>query len=327
MRRRNFIAFIGGAALWPLAIRAAQQPKIPIIGFVHSGSPSYFAPFGDGFRAGLREAGYVEKQNVAIEFRWAEGQYERLSALVADLIERNVDVIFAAGGSDPAKVAKAATKTIPIVFVSAADPVRTGLVESLNRPGGNVTGVSLLASVLNSKKLDLMHELVPQASTIGALINPSYPEAKLQSDDFRAAADQLGLRLALLPASTDTEINAVFETLKRRHVDALIVGNDPFFGARRDQLIGLAARYLMPTMHFQNEFVVSGGLVSYGPRFADGYRQGGNYVGRVLNGEKPAELPILQPTKFELVINAKTAKALGLTIRPGLLAVADEVIE
>ncbi len=314
MRRRDFIAFLGeAAAAWPLAARA-QQPAMPFIGFIHSASPNYFAPFGDAFRAGLKETGYIERKNVEIEYRWAEGHYEHLPALVADLLDRKVNVIFAAGGTDPAKAAKAATTTTPIVFVSAADPVRTGLVESLNRPGGNITGVSLLASALGAKKLGTLRELVPQASVFGSLINPSYPEAKSQSDDFQAAADRLGVESILLSAGTDADINNVFATLEQQHIGAIVVGNDPFFGARRDQLIALAARHSVPMMYFQKEFVTAGGLISYGPHFADGYRQAAVYVGRVLKGEKPADLPVVQPIKFELVINLKTAKTLGLTV-------------
>jgi putative ABC transport system substrate-binding protein len=308
MRRRDFIAFLGGAAAaWPLAARA-QQPAMPFIGFIHSASPNYFAPFGDAFRAGLKETGYIERQNVGIEYRWAEGHYEHLPALVADLLDRKVNVIFAAGGTDPAKAAKAATTTTPIVFVSAADPVGTGLVESLNRPGGNITGVSLLASALGAKKLGLLRELVPQVSVFGSLINPSYPEAKSQSDEFQAAAERLGVQSIVLSAGTDADIDNVFATLEQQH-------------------IALAARHSVPMMHFQREFVTAGGLISYGPHFADGYRQAAVYVGRVLKGEKPADLPVVQPTKFELVINVKTAKALGLTVPDTLLALADEAIE
>jgi len=275
----------------------------------------------------LKEAGYVEGQNVTIESRWAEGHYERLPALVADLLGRNVSVIFAAGGTDPAKAAKAATSTTPIVFVSAADPVRTGLVESLNRPGANVTGVSLLASSLDGKKLDLLRELVPKASVFATLLNPNYPDAKIQGDQFQAAATQLGVRPIILSATTDADIEGTFAALERQHVDAIVLANDPFFGAKRGLLIGLAKRYSVPMMYWQREFATSGGLISYGPSFADGYRQAGVYVGRVLKGEKPADLPVVQPTKFEMVVNLKTAKALGIAAPATLLATADEVIE
>jgi putative ABC transport system substrate-binding protein len=325
IRRREFITLLGGAAVWPLTA-GAQQAAVPVIGFINSASPSYFATAG-AFRDGLKEMGYVEGQNVAIEYRWAEGHYERLPALVRDLVDRQVAVIFAGGGTDPAKAAQAATTKIPIVFVSAADPVRTGLVASLSRPSANVTGVSLLASVLDAKKLGLLRELVPQASVIGALINPNYPEANIQSEEFKAAASRLGVRSIVLPAGTETDINAVFETLVQQHVDALVVSTDPLFAALRDHLVVLAARHSMPAIYFQREFVAAGGLIAYGPDFADGYRQAGVYVGRVLKGEKPAELPVVQPTKFELVVNLKTAKALGLTVPSTLYALANELIE
>jgi putative tryptophan/tyrosine transport system substrate-binding protein len=326
MKRRTFIAVLGGAVAWPVVARG-QQPATPVIGFIHSASPNYFSQMAPAFSQGLKEAGYIEGQNVLIEYRWAEGHYERLSVLVADLISRTVDVIFAAGGTDPAKVAKAATTKIPIVFVSAADPVKTGLVASLSRPGGNVTGVSLLASALDAKKLDLLRELVPQVSTIGALINPSYPEAKSQANEFETAANGLGVRSLVLSAGTEADINTVFAGLEEQRVGALVVSTDPFFGARRDQLVALAARHSVPVIYFQREFAAAGGLVSYGPHFADGYRQGAVYVGRVLKGEKPADLPVQQPTKFELVINIRVARALGLTVPPMVLARADEVIE
>ena len=326
IRRREFVTMLGGAAAWPLAVRAQQQATVPVIGFINSASPSYFATAG-AFRDGLKEAGYVEGQNVAIEYRWAEGHYDRLPELARDLVDRQVAVIFAGGGTDPAKAAQAATTKIPIVFVSAADPVRTGLVASLSRPGANITGVSLLASVLDAKKLGLFHELVPQASVIGALINPNYPEANLQLEEFQAAASRLGVRSVVLPAGSQTDINTVFGTLVQQHVDALVISTDPLFAALRDQLVALAARHSIPVMYFQSEFVTAGGLISYGPHFADGYRQGGVYVGRVLKGEKPADLPVMQPTRFQLVINLQTAKALGLSVPPSLFAIADEVIE
>ena len=264
---------------------------------------------------------------MTIEYRWAEGHYDQLPALAADLVNRQVAVIFAGGGTDPAKAAKSATTKIPIVFHSAADPVRTGLVASLSRPGGNVTGVSLLASSLDAKKLGLLRELVPQASVIGGLINPNYPDAKYQLKQFQAAASHIGVQAIVLSAGTEVEIDTAFATLDQQHVGALVVGTDPLFGDRRDQLVALAARHSMPAIYFQKEFVNAGGLMSYGPHYANGYREGGLYVGRVLKGEKPANMPVVQPTKFELVINLKTAKALGLTIPPGVLAIADEVIE
>ncbi len=332
MKRREFMTLLGGAAAaWPLGTHAqqadAQQAPMPVIGFIHSASPSYFSQFAAAVHDGLKEAGFVEGRNVAIEYRWAKGHYDQLPALVTDLINRQVAVIFAAGGIDPAKAAKAATAKIPIVFVSAADPVRTGLVASLSRPGGNVTGVSLLASVLDAKKFGLLRDLVPKASTIAALFNPNYPEAKSQSEEFQAAAVGLGVRSIVLFADKEGDIDAAFATLVQEHADALLVGTDPFFGTRRDQLVALAARHSMPVIYYQREYVAAGGLISYGPHYADGYRQAGVYVGEILNGQKPADLPIVQPTKFEMVINLKTAKMLALNVPDRLLALADEVIE
>jgi putative ABC transport system substrate-binding protein len=327
MRRRDFIKVIAGsAAALPLAARA-QQTAMPVIGYLQSASPSYFAQFSDAVRQGLNEIGYVEGQNVAIERRSAEGDYDRLAALAACLVDRQVAVILATGGSDPAKAAKAATSNIPIVFVSAADPVRTGLVASLNRPGGNVTGVSLLASALDAKKLGLLRELAPKASTIGVLINPDYPSANSQREETQQAAARLGLRLLMLSARADGEIDFAFASAAKQGADALLVATDPFLLSRRERLVALAARYAVPAIYAQREVVSGGGLISYGPHFWDGYRQAGAYVGRVLKGEKPADLPVLQPTKFELVINLKTAKALGLEVPDRLLALADEVIE
>jgi putative ABC transport system substrate-binding protein len=264
---------------------------------------------------------------VVIERRSAEGHYDRLAALAADLVDRQVAVILAAGGTDPAKAAKAATSNIPIVFVSAADPVRTGLVASLNRPGGNVTGVSLLASALDAKKLGLLRELAPKASTIGVLINPDYPSANSQLEEAQQAAARLGLRPLMLSARADGEIDFAFASAAKQGADALLVATDPFLLSRRERLVALAARYAVPAIYAQREVVSGGGLISYGPLFWDGYRQAGAYVRRVLKGEKPADLPVLQPTKFELVINLKTAKALGLEVPDRLLALADEVIE
>ncbi len=327
MRRRDFIKVIAGsAAALPLAAHG-QQPAMPVIGYLQSASPSYFAQFSDAVRQGLNEIGYVEGQNVVIERRSAEGQYARLAALAAGLVDRQVTVILAAGGTDPAKAAKAATSNIPIVFVSAADPVRTGLVASLNRPGGNVTGVSLLASALDAKKLGLLRELAPKASTIGVLINPDYPSANSQREEAQQAAARLGLRLLMLSARADGEIDLAFASAAKQGADALLVATDPFLLSRRERLVALAARYAVPAIYAQREVVTAGGLISYGPHFWDGYRQAGAYVGRVLKGEKPADLPVLQPTKFELVINLKTAKALGLEVPDRLLALADEVIE
>ena len=325
MKRREFIRLVGGAAAWPVGTSA--QPIRPVIGFVHSASADYFAPFAAAFHAGLKQAGYVENQNVAIEYRWAEGHYERLPALITDLVNRHINVIFAGGGTDPAKVAKAATTQIPIVFISAVDPVTTGLVASLNRPGGNVTGVSMLATALAAKELGLMHQLKPKASTVGMLVNPHYPGAVSQKEDFQAAARALQIRGIILSASTADDIDASFAILVKQGADGLLVANDPFLLSRREQFAALAARYAIPAIYAQREMVAAGGLASYGASFAEGFRQAGVYIGRILAGEQPADLPVMQPTKFELVLNLKTAKALGLEIPATILALADEVIE
>jgi putative tryptophan/tyrosine transport system substrate-binding protein len=327
MKRREFFTLLGGAAAsLPFAARA-QQPAVPVIGFLHGASPSYLGQFIDALRKGLDESGFVEGQNLAIEYRWAEGHYERLPALVAELVDRQVAVILAMGGTDPARAAKAATSTIPIVFVSAADPVKTGLVASLNRPGGNVTGVSLIASALDEKKLGLLHELMPKSSVIGGLVNPNYPGAKTQADDIQEAARHLGISAIALTAGTDDEIDAAFAAATRQGAGAMLVSSDPFFNSRSGRFVAAAARHSIPVIYPQREYVGGGGLISYGPDFSDGYRNGGVYVGKILKGAKPAELPVMQPTKFELVINLKTAKTLGLTVPPTLLATADEVIE
>jgi putative tryptophan/tyrosine transport system substrate-binding protein len=280
--------------------------------------------FGPAVRQGLNVTGYNEGQNVVIEYRAAEGQYDRLPGLVADLVKRKVAVILAAGGSDPAK---AATATIPIVFISASDPVKVGIVMSLSRPGGNVTGVSLLGSALEAKRLGLVHELVPRAASIGVLINPKYPGSDLQLREVQDAASTIKRQINIVHASTEAEIDAAISTLAQQGSVALLVAQDPFFGSRREQLVALAARYKLPAIYYQNEYAKVGGLVSYGTDFADGYRHAGIYVSRILKGEKPADLPVVQPTKFELVINLKTAKALGLDVPPHLQQLADEVIE
>jgi putative ABC transport system substrate-binding protein len=325
MRRRELLQVFGGALAWPLAARAEQPAAV--IGLVHAASASYFAQLAPSFAQGLKESGYTPGQNVAIEYRWAEGHYDRLPALAAELVARQVAVMVAGGGTTPAKAAKAATSTIPIVFISAADPVKAGIVDSLNRPGGNVTGVSLIGSALEAKKLGLLHEVAPGASTVAALINPNYADAKMQVDEVAAAAARIGVELVTLRAGNAADIDAAFASLLERGAGALLVGEDVEFAALRRQIVALAARHAIPTIYFQKEFVAAGGLISYGPHFADGYRQAGIYVGRILKGEKPAELPIVQPTKFEMVINLKTAKALGVEIPPMLLATADEVIE
>jgi putative tryptophan/tyrosine transport system substrate-binding protein len=326
MRRREFITLLGGAVAGvPFAARGQQA--MPVVGFLHGASPSYLGQFVDGLRKGLNEAGYVEGQNLAIEYRWAEGHYDRLAALAADLVDRQVAVILAMGGTDPARAAKAATSTIPIVFVSAADPVRTGLVASLNRPGGNVTGVSLIAAALEQKKMGLLHELAPRASVIAVLINPNYPGAKTQTGEVQETASHLGVKAVILTAATDDEIDAAFAGAVQQGAGAMLVSSDPFFNSRRGRFVEQATRHSLPVIYPQSEYVRGGGLISYGPDFSDGYRNGGVYVGKILKGAKPAELPVMQPTKFELVINLKTAKTLGLMVPPTLLATADEVIE
>jgi putative tryptophan/tyrosine transport system substrate-binding protein len=327
MRRRDFIRLLGGvAAAWPLAVRAQQRP-MPVIGFLHSASPGPFARAVDAFRQGLSETGYVEGQNVAIEYRWAEGQYDRLPALAADLAGRQVSVIVAVAGNTPALAAKAATTSIPIVFVSGGDPVSAGLVASLNRPGGNVTGVSWIATALVPKQLELLRRSVGNAALIGALVNPSYPDHDLQLRELQKGADAIGQEIKIVQAATAHDIDTAFVSLVQMSANALIVVNDPFFVNRRDQIVALAAKHRMPAMYFSREFVTGGGLLSYGASLVEAARQGGIYAGKILRGEKAADLPVMQSTKFEFVVNLKTAKVLSLEIPPTVLALADEVIE
>jgi putative ABC transport system substrate-binding protein len=300
---------------------------MPVIGFLHSASPGPFANAVEAFRRGLSETGYVESQNVAIEYRWAEGQYDRLPALAADLVGRQVSVIVAVAGNAPALAAKVATTSIPIVFVSGGDPVSAGLVASLNRPGGNVTGVSWIATALVPKQLELLQRSVGSPAVIGALVNPSYPDHDLQLRELQKGADSIGQQIKIEQAATAHDIEMAFASLVQESANALIVANDPFFVNRRDQIVALAAKHRMPTMYFSREFAGAGGLLSYGASLVEAIHQGGIYAGKILGGEKPADLPIMQSTKFEFVVNLKTAKVLSLQIPPTVLALADEVIE
>jgi putative ABC transport system substrate-binding protein len=327
VRRREFIALVGGAAAaWPLAARA-QQAAMPVIGFLSSRSPGESSSVVGAFRKGLSETGFVEGQNVVIAFRWAEGNYQRLPMLALDLVGLHVAVLFAAGGPPAALAAKSATPTIPIVFSATSDPVRFGLVASLNRPGGNITGMSTLVPELAGKSIEILKDMLPAAATIAYLVNPSNPTSTVVLKEAQDAARSLGIKVHVLEASTVEQLDEVFVSSAKLHLDALAVVGEPFFDSQRDRIVALSARYRLAGCYPWREYVLAGGLLSYGTDLPDSYREAGLYVGRILKGEKPADLPVMRPTKFQLVINLKTAKTLGLEVPPTLLARADEVIE
>jgi ABC-type uncharacterized transport system substrate-binding protein len=326
MRRREFIALLGGAgATWPLAARA-QQPAMPVVGFLNGASPGPYAHFVAAFRQGLSETGYIEGRNVAVEYRWAEGHYDRLPGMATDLVARQVAVIAAPGSTPGAVAAKGATKTIPIVFSTGGDPVKLGLVASLNRPGGNVTGISFFGA-LGAKQLQLLREVVPNAAVIAALLNPINPYSEISIEEVQEAAARVGARLVVLNATSESDIGTAFATLVQQRAAALLVYGDALFTTRLNELVALTTKHSVPTIYFAREFAVAGGLMSYGTSLADAYRLVGVYVGRILNGAKPTDLPVQQAVKVELVINLRTAKALGLNVSDKLLALADEVIE
>ena len=327
MRRREFITLLGGAAVaWPLAARA-QNPAMPVIGFLSNASPDLYAIRLRSFRQTLKEAGYVEGQNVAIEYRWAEGQNNRLPALAAELVDRHVDVIAAAGGTPSAVAAKAATASIPIVFAVAVDPVKIGLVASLNRPGGNLTGITNLNAEVGPKRLELLRELIPTATSVALLVNPTSPVAEPFSRAMQAAARTLGLQLHVLQASTEQDFDKVFADMVRLRAGALVISPDVYFNTRSKQLATLSLRHALPAIYQYHEFAAAGGLMSYGSDETEYYRLIGIYTGRILKGEKPADLPVVQSTKVEMILNLKTAKALGITVPVPLSGRADEVIE
>lgn len=328
MQRREFITLVGGAAAaaWPVSVRA-QQSALPVIGFLHSASANAFAPMMAAFRKSLSEAGYVEGQNVAIEYRWAQGQFDRLPDLAADLVRHQVSVVFAGGGLDPSLAAKAATSKIPIVFANGTDPVEAGLVSSFDHPGANVTGITFLLNTLGPKELEVLYEPVPKAALVAALINPKSSTAASQLKDLQDTALALGRQLRIFHASSEREIDAVFASLAQLQLGGLVIGADAFFFSRRDQFVTLVTRSSIPTIYPWREAVVAGGLASYGSSITDAYRLAGIYTGRILKGDKPASLPVQQSTKTELVINLKTAKALGLNIPNTIIGRADELIE
>jgi ABC-type uncharacterized transport system substrate-binding protein len=327
IRRREFITLLGGASVaWPLAARA-QQASMPVVGFLNSRSPDTSEDLVSAFRRGLAESGYLEGQNVTIEYRWAGGQYGRLPALAAELAARPVAVLVSAGGSPAALAAKAASAVIPLIFSVGGDPIELGLVESFNRPGRNATGIAVLTSALEPKRLGLLRELVPHADRLTVLLNVDNPPAERQLRDIQEAARAMNLPIQVMRASTDHEIDAAFETMAQQRKPALLVAADPFFDTRRERLVALSARFGIPTMYQFREYTVAGGLMSYGIDLPEVYRQAGTYAARILGGAKPAELPVMQPTKFELVVNLKTATALGVEVPLHLQQLADEVIE
>jgi ABC-type uncharacterized transport system substrate-binding protein len=326
MRRREFIALLGGAVVAARPFAARAQQDLPVVGFANSGSAQAQALMAAAYRKGLEDAGFVEGKNVLIESRWADGRYDRLPEFMADLIKRKVTVIMA-GGPPAALAAKAATSTIPVVFTTGDNPVQTGLVTSLSRPGGNVTGVNVLYTDLESKKLGLLRDVVPQAGAVAALVNQTRPVAASQTAELQAAAQKFGQRIQIINAATEQDLEPAFASMAQLKVGALLQAADPFFNTVRDQIVSLAARHRIPAIYEQRAFVAAGGLMSYGTNLADAYRQAGVYTGRILKGEKPGDMPVVQATKFELVLNLKTAKALSLNIPSGLLTIADEMIE
>jgi putative ABC transport system substrate-binding protein len=326
MKRRKFISLLGGVAAWPVAAQA-QQPAMPVIGFLSGASSWEFAHVADAFRLSLADTGFVEGRNVLIEYRWAEGHYDRVPKLVDDLIRRGVAVIVATGGVSSVLAAKAATTSIPIVFANGSDPVKFGVVERINRPGGNVTGATFFNNALGPKRLQVLRDVAPKAAVIGLLVNPINPNTEFDFHEIDIAARSLGIRILRVNAGSEREFDRAFATMAEQGVGALVVNADAFFYARRDQLIELATRLAVPAIYEQREFATGGGLMSYGASIAEAYRKAGIYTGRILRGEAPGDLPIQQATRFELVINLKTAKALGLEVPPTLLALADEVIE
>ena len=327
MRRREFISLLGGAAVaWPVAARA-QQPVLPVIGFLSSTSSKGYTPYLAAFREGLREGGFIEGQNVTIEYRWADDHYERLPELAADLVTRRVALIAAAGGSPAALAAKSATTTIPIVFQIGVDPVKAGLVSSLNQPGGNITGFANLALEVGPKRLELLHRLVPNATNIAVLVNPARSNVEAEIKDMQSAANKLGLQLNVLYASTERDFDKVFATSVQLRAGGVVISGDPFFNTRSEELAAMAIHYMVPAIYQFHEFAAAGGLVSYGSSIKNTHREAGIYTARILKGEKPADLPVQEPSKVELIINLKTAKTLGLEIPPSILTSADEVIE